>query len=161
MIQRITEFLAGIGIEVERATLDDGTFLPGVTLQGGRLLVDEVRLAYPGDLLHEAGHVALVPAALRPRLSGEADVPGVDMATVETAVLPWSYAAALAAGVHPAAVFHDGGYRGHGAGLLATYSLGVYPGAALLEGFGLTATGARAAALGVAPYPHMLRWLRE
>jgi hypothetical protein len=145
VIQRITEFLAGIGIEVERATLDDGTFLPGVTLQGGRLLVDEVRLAYPGDLLHEAGHVALVPAALRPRLSGEADVPGVDMATVETAVLPWSYAAALAAGVHPAAVFHDGGY----------------PGAALLEGFGLTATGARAAALGVAPYPHMLRWLRE
>ena len=58
-------------------------------------------------------------------------------------------------------LFHSDGYRGHSQGLALAYSLGVYHGAAGLAAFGLTAVGEQARRLGVRPYPHMLRWLRE
>jgi hypothetical protein len=158
---RIAGFVAEIGIEVAVAELPDDSFLPGVTLERGGLLVDEERLAYPGDLLHEAGHVAAAPAWARPSLSGAIDVPGLDTSSLEWAAIPWSYAAAVAIGIDPAVVFHEGGYRGHSPGLLATFAAGVPIGVHLLEAAGMTAGGPRAAALGVPPYPHMLRWLRD
>jgi hypothetical protein len=159
--ERISAFLREIVIPVEvaRVAPEEG-FLPGIRVDRGRLLVDEARLSYPGDLLHEAGHIAMAPPELRPSLTGAIDVPGLDMAELEVAAVAWSYAAALAIGIDPAEVFHPAGYRGRSAGLLMTFASGVYPGAHLLEAAGLTATGPRAQALGVAPYPHMLRWLR-
>jgi hypothetical protein len=138
----------------------DEAFLPGIRLEGGALLVDESQLAYPGDLLHEAGHIAMTPPDLRPLLSGAIAVPGLDMAELEVAAVAWSYAAAIELGIDPAEVFHSGGYRGRSSGLLATFRAGVYPGAHLLEAAGLTATGPRAQARDIPPYPHMLRWLR-
>ena len=157
---RMVAFLREIGIRVELTALPEGTFLPGLAIRDGGLVVDLDRLRYPGDLLHESAHVALVEPAVRPLLNDDIDVPGVDLAQLEVAAIPWSYAAALHVGVDPAVVFHDGGYRGHARGLLTTFGFGIYPGVPLLEAFGLTATPARAAELGVAPYPHMLRWLR-
>ena len=158
---RIPAFLREIGIPVEAASLAHAeTFLPGIRLERGALLVDDAKLAYPGDLLHEAGHVAMTPPELRSHLSGDVEVPGLDMTSLEVAAIAWSYAAAVALGLDAAAVFHAAGYRGHSPGLLATFRAGVYPGAHLLEEAGLTATGPRAEALGVEPYPHMLRWLR-
>jgi hypothetical protein len=157
---RITAFLHEIGIGVSAANLaPDDAFLPGIRLEQGALLVDESQLAYPGDLLHEAGHIAAAPPAVRPSLSGAIDLPGVDMAALEVAAIAWSYAAALAIELDPAEVFHAVGYRGHSPGLLTTFRAGVYPGAHLLEEGGMTATGSRATALGVTPYPHMMRWL--
>jgi hypothetical protein len=158
---RIVEFLTGIGIRVEAARLTDSCFLPGIELVGGGLLVDEERLAYPGDLLHEAGHVATAPGWARASLSGSVQVPGLDAGELELAAVPWSYAAAHAIGIDPADVFHAGGYRGRGPDILRTFLLGVPVGAHLLEEAGMTATGPRAAALGVPPFPHMLRWLRD
>jgi hypothetical protein len=158
----ITAFLDGIGIPVATRDLHvGGAFLPGVLIERGGLVVDEAQLAFPGDLLHEAGHIAVAPAALRPAMSGSLDdVPGLDTSTLEWAAIPWSYAAALAIGIDPALVFHEGGYRGRGPGLLANFALGVPIGAHLLEQAGMTASPPRAVALGVPPYPHMLRWLR-
>ncbi len=157
---RITAFLREIGIGVTAADLaPDDSFLPGIRLERGGLLVDESRLAYPGDLLHEAGHIAAAPPAVRGSLSGAIDLPGVDMESLEVAAIAWSYAAALAIEVDPAQVFHAAGYRGHSPGLLATFAASAYPGAHLLVEAGMTATGGRAEALGVPPYPHMLRWL--
>jgi hypothetical protein len=159
---RVTAFLGEIGIPVTPAELaPDAGFLPGIRLEAGGLLVDEARLEYPGDLLHEAGHIAAAPPEARERMSGSIAVPGADMAALEVAAVAWSYAAALSIGIDPAEVFHAGGYRGRSAGLLATFGAGVYPGAHLLEEAGMTATGPRAEALGVRPYPHMLRWVRE
>jgi hypothetical protein len=158
---RIVDFLIGIGIPVEAAELPDDTFLPGIALERGTLLVDEARLAYPGDLLHEAGHIAATPAWARPSLSGAIEVPGLDTSNLEWAAVPWSYAAACAIGIDPVEVFHAGGYRGHSPGLLTNFAAGVPIGVHLLEDAGMTAGGARAAALGVPPYPHMLRWLRD
>ena len=158
----ITEFLDAIGIPCEPVDLSaaDG-FLPGILLEGGWLRFDEARLTYPGDLLHEAGHLAVAPPDVRGALDEAASVPGVDMTQLEWAAIPWSYAAALAIGIDPALVFHGGGYRGHSEGLLRTFALGAPIGVHLLEEAGMTATGPRAQALGVDPYPHMLRWLRE
>jgi hypothetical protein len=93
-------------------------------------------------------------------MTGDVAVPGIDMGLLEKAALPWSYAAALAIGIDPAVVFHAGGYRGKSEGLLRTFGFGVYPGAAILEDAGMAAGPVRAEALGVPPFPHMLRWLR-
>jgi hypothetical protein len=147
----IAGFLVGIGIAVAPADLGDDTFLPGIAVREGGLLVDEPRLDHPGDLLHEAAHVAVAPPAARPRMTGDVAVPGLDMAKLEIAAVPWSYAAALAIGIDPALVFHGAGYRGKSEGLLRTFAVGVYPGVNLLIEAGLTTA---------ADYPRMLRWLR-
>jgi hypothetical protein len=124
-----------------------------VQIERGGLLVDRTRLAHPGDLLHEAGHIAVVPADVRAELSGSvAAVPGFDGAGLEYAAVAWSYAAALEIGLDPVELFHADGYRGQGAGLVATFTAGVYPGAHLLLAAGMTAPGG---------FPHMLRWLRD
>jgi hypothetical protein len=159
---RIVAFLHSVGLDVRQTDLaPDECFLPGIRLDRGTVLYDEQALTWPGDLLHEAGHVAVAPPEVRPLLSGAADVPGVDMGRLEHAAVAWSYAAALAVGIDPALVFHEGGYRGRSPGILSTFAFGVYPGANLLEEAGMTATGPRAEALGVEPYPHMIEWLRS
>jgi hypothetical protein len=46
----------------------------------------------------------------------------VNMNAMETAVIPWSFATALAIGIDPAVVFHMGGYRGKSEGLPGPWS---------------------------------------
>lgn len=81
---KIADFLTEIGIEIGLARLSEPTFLPGILIDGGKILVDEEKLAYPGDLLHEAGHLAVVPGNLRANLSGEVDVPNLDTDAIES-----------------------------------------------------------------------------
>lgn len=157
----IAGFLRGIGIRMVAGEFSEPTFLPGLALVDGGLVVDEERLEYPGDLLHEAGHVAVAPGWARESLSGAIDVPGLDTSMLEWAAIPWSYAASVAIGLDPAVVFHGGGYHGCSPGLITTFRLGGGIGVNLLEEAGMTAGPVRAATLGVAPFPHMLRWLRE
>jgi hypothetical protein len=161
LTKSIAGFLNAVGIEVLPRRLDGGCFLPGILVERGRLLVDESALAYPGDLLHEAGHLAVAPADVRPTLSGEVVIPGADMNAVEVQATAWAYAAVKHLGLGPEVLFHGGGYAGKSEGLIRTYALGVYPGAHHLQEFGMTATGEEARRLGVAPYPHMLKWLRD
>lgn len=161
LTNRIAEFLNGIGIKVVPRRLDGESFLPGVLIERGRLLVDEAKLRYPGDLLHEAGHLAVAPTCLRPGLSGEVVIPDADMNAVEVQATAWAYAAVMHLGLEPAVLFHEGGYEGKSAGLIFTYTAGVYPGAHGLQTLGMTATGETARELHVPPYPHMLKWLRD
>jgi hypothetical protein len=160
--QTIAAFLARIGIGVVSRGLDgQECFLPGILVEQGSLIVDEAALTYPGDLLHEAGHLAVVPAVSRAKLSGDVALPDSNMQSLEAAATAWAYAAIVHLGLDPRVLFHEGGYHGKSAGLLQTYRLGVYLGANGLAEFGMTATGERARAMGVAPYPHMLRWTRD
>jgi hypothetical protein len=146
----IVAFLREIGIPVTAADLPN-SFLPGLTIEAGGLLVDEPRLEYPGDLLHEAGHIAVAPPSSRPAMSGSLDdVPGLDTATLEWAAIPWSYAAALEIGIDPELVFHEGGYHGHSAGLLRNFQIGVPIGLHLLVDAEMTTPD---------QFPGMLRWL--
>jgi len=65
LTERLAAFVRGIGIEVRAAELPEPTFLPGLDIRDGAILVDEQRLTWPGDMLHEAGHVAVATAEER------------------------------------------------------------------------------------------------
>jgi hypothetical protein len=156
----IIAFLVRIGLPVRLAPVAGEAFLPGIRIAAGALEVDPDRLRWPGDLLHEAGHIATTPAAARIRLDDAlASAPAIAHAG-EAEATAWAWAALLHTGLPPAILFHSGGYHGRSEGLLATYGLGVYPGAHGLAQAGMTLLGDRARAAGVPPYPHMLRWLR-
>ena len=151
----ILAFLERIGIAVTVAPITGDTFLPGLTVRGGALVVDPARLRWPTDLLHEAGHIAVTEPARRPFLSTVSDDPGEEMAAIA-----WSYAAAAEIGLEPRLLFHDG-YKGGGAALAENFAAGRDVGVPMLVWMGMTdgwprpGTGPTAAA-----YPRMRRWLR-
>lgn len=151
VLPAIVDFLRRIGIPVEPAALPEDGFLPGIAVLGGRLLYDPERLLYPGDLLHEAGHIAVTDPALRPSVSAF-DSDGGD----ETAAIAWSYAAALATGIDPRVVFHDHGYKGGGATIAENFIEGRYFGVPMLQYYGL----ARSPHDEGEQYPAMIKWLR-
>ncbi|MGA3373270.1 MAG: hypothetical protein ABSC48_16060 [Terracidiphilus sp.] len=153
---RIVGWLQQIGLTVRLAPLGAETFLPGVTLEPGGLIVDSERLLYPGDLLHEAGHLAVMPPA--ERASAESNA-GSDMGD-EIAAQCWSYAAAVHLGLPPEIVFHPAGYKGAAQSLIQVYRDGC-AGVPLLQWMGLTLDARRAAAGSAPPYPRMIRWLRS
>jgi hypothetical protein len=154
LTQKIAIFVRGIGIDVRAAVLDGPTFFPGVDIQHGAILVDEERLAHPADLLHEAGHIAVTDPAVRHefRLAPNG---GEEMAT-----LAWSYAAALHLGVPVEVLFHPEQHNGNSPALIENFTAGRYVGVPLLQWFGMTAEPRLAVERGIAPFPHMLRWVR-
>lgn len=159
--ERIARFLTEIGLEVKHACWEEETFLPGIKLQAGCLLVDEARLLYPGDLLHEAGHLAVLPSAARAKVCDTITEEDGNDDVTEVAAIAWSYAALTHLRLDPTIVFHPHGYRGKSESLLFGFQLGLYPGAPLLEAAQMTVLGERAHRLGVQPYPYMLKWLRD
>src|SRR5258708_1523489 len=58
----VLDFLRGIGLAVSIGEIEGPTVLPGIRVVAGGLVVDPARLKHPGDLLHEAGHLAVMPA---------------------------------------------------------------------------------------------------
>lgn len=154
---RIAAFLAGIGIPVEAADLPDRCFVPGIRIERGRLLVDEARLTHPGDLLHEAGHIAVMTPEVRARRSLDISQNLGD----EVAAIAWSWAALTHLELDPTVVFHPGGYRGSSAWFTELFESGRAPGLPLLQWMGLTYDSPTAEARGALPFPHMRRWLRE
>ena len=145
-LERILEFLAGIGIEVAEEALGEDTLLPAITVRHGTVVFDPARLDQPGDLLHEAGHVAVMERPRRTALATVADDPGEEMAAIA-----WSNAAAAAIGLDPRVVFHDAGYRGDGAWLAESFAQSPPFGVPLLAWYGMT---------DATSYPRMTRWLR-
>ena len=147
-------FLAEIGIPTQEVALTTETFLPGILIDNGGLLIDPARLLYPGDILHEAGHLAVTPAAERVQLAGNvlAGKPkqqGTD--GDEIVAILWSYAAARAIGMPSEIVFHPDGYHGSSSWILDNFRQSVYPGLPLLVWMGLTTNE---------EFPAMTRWLR-
>jgi hypothetical protein len=153
---RIVDWLREIGLTVRLAPLGAETFLPGVTMEPGGILVDPEQLLYFGDLLHEAGHLAIMVPARRAAAGSNA---GSDMGD-EIAAQTWSYAAAVYLGLPPEIVFHASGYKGAAETLIQVYRDGK-AGVPLLQWMGLTLDSTRAAAASIPPYPHMIRWLRQ
>jgi hypothetical protein len=147
LVEQIVSFLDGIGLSVRSGSIAGHSFLPGVTIDGGVLVIDEERMLYPGDLLHEAGHLALLTPEARMEIYGDAGPDG----GFETGAIAWSYAAALHLGIEPAVVFHDAGYRGNSTAILENFAAARYIGVPILEWVGLTT---------VKTYPVMHRWIR-
>lgn len=138
------------------AELPAQTLLPGILVENGILVIDESRLTFPGDLLHEAGHLAVMTP--EERASAHPDIG--DDGGFEMAAIAWSYAAAIHIGLELGIVFHQGGYRGASTSIIENFADRRYFGVPVLEWLGMTADAKRAIELGVEPYPYMLRWLR-
>lgn len=139
-------FLDGIGIPARAGAVEEATFLPGLRIERGAIVYDPERLLYPGDLLHEAAHVAFTPAAERAALGDTLSPdPGGEMAAIA-----WTWAAALHLGIDPAVVFHEHGYRGASASLIDNFRNGRYVGAPMLSWAGMTDD-----------YPRMRKWVRD
>jgi len=154
LTERLAAFVRGIGIDVRAADLPEQTFLPGLEIRNGAILIDETKLAYPGDILHEAGHIAVA----EPQARSAATLTPTD--GEEIATLAWSYAALRHLDVDPAVVFHAHGYKGGADALITAFASAANPGVPLLQYWGMTVEPKFAAARGVEPFPHMLRWLR-
>lgn len=148
---RIVAFLEGIGIKVEAAPVPEQTFLPGMAIVNGELHYDPEQMFHPGDLLHEAGHIALMDPKERVRFSGDFD----DGEGFEIGVLCWSYAAALASQTPLEVLFHKDGYKGESDWLIETFSNGSYLGLPLLQWKELTDQD------GDWAFPKMRKWLAE
>ena len=143
---------------VDRRAVEPGTPLAGITLDRGVLVVDPAGPMYPGDLLHEAGHLALLPPRDRVRATGRLD----DRwgTATESGAICWSVAAAWHLHLDLRVVLHDHGYHGAGARIATTFELGGFPGLPLPVDAGLTKPPAEAAA-GEPAFPAMARWLCE
>jgi len=153
VLDRIFAFLREIGFEIHLAELPEETFLPGIQLIANGLNVDIDALLHPGDLLHEAGHLAVMPPENR-RL----EQPPTGDAGEEIAAIAWSYAAVVHLGLPPEVVFHPHGYRGTSDTLISGFATGNRPGLPLLWWMGLTTQPTPDTP---SIYPKMLRWVRE
>jgi hypothetical protein len=146
MTDRITAFLESIGLPCRPGAIQETTVLPGILIENGGLVYDPGKLAYPGDLLHEAGHLAIMAPERRMRAR-----PNVGKyAAEEMMAIAWSYAAALHLDLDPAVVFHEGGYRGGSDALLAAFDTPSPVGVPMLQWLGMTAD-----------FPVMTRWLND
>lgn len=151
--EKIVTFVREIGLSIELKTLPPSTFLPGIQVVGGGLRVDMDALLYPGDLLHEAGHLAVMPPEQRNR-----DFPSCADAAEEMAAIAWSYAAAVELGLPAEVIFHEHGYKGMAQMLVKGFQDGSYrPGVPILWWAGMTTAPSETEPL---IYPRMLRWLR-
>jgi GNAT superfamily N-acetyltransferase len=127
--------------------------LPGIQPIANGLRVDTAALLYPGDLLHEAGHLAVMTPGRR-----AAEFPTSTDAAEEMATLAWSYAAAVHLGLPPEVVFHEHGYRGQAQALLQSFQSEQPIGLPYLWWIGLTTQSFPGQP---SIFPRMTRWLRE
>ncbi|KRA42465.1 hypothetical protein [Pseudoxanthomonas sp. Root630] len=157
---RIVAFLREIGIDVAEGIVPEDSFLPGVRIERGTLVFDRDRLAWPGDLLHEAGHIAVTPPSARASLSDALEAHEEHADGGEAEATAWAYAACMKLGLPAEVLFHRGGYHGRSEALITTFALGVYPGSAGLVRCGMAAMASAPGAVPAGGYPDLLAWLR-
>ncbi|KQN21219.1 hypothetical protein ASE86_14690 [Sphingomonas sp. Leaf33] len=146
----VLDFLRGIGLTVAARTVPADTILPAMTVADGALLYDPVQPGWVGDLLHEAGHLAVTDPAIRDTLPAVGDDPAEEMASIA-----WSYAAAVALDLPLTTLFHAD-YKGGPEYLVEAFGTGAYIGLPMLQYWGMTA---RADQDGP-QFPAMRSWLR-
>jgi hypothetical protein len=124
------------------------------------IIIDKDALEHPGDILHEAGHIAVVPALERLGLSEKGIIKRKNREGEEIMAIAWSYAACIYLSIDPFFVFHEQGYRGGRDYITDSCRDKKYIGLSMLENIGLTATEKKARRINIEPYPHMIKWLR-
>lgn len=155
------DFLHSIGIETIFREIGAEGFLPGLLINKGAIIIDRDRLEHPGDILHEAGHIAVVPAGDRHSLTEKGITRRTDREGEEMMAIAWSYAAAIHLDIDPAFVFHDDGYRGGSDFITESCNNNDFHGLTMLQRIGLTVNEKRARHLQVDAWPHMVKWLRD
>lgn len=144
-------FVNSIGIQTEFRAIGPDSFLPGFLIENGIIVIDRHMLQNPGDILHEAGHIAVVPAADRPGLTEKSMIKRKDREAEEMMAIAWSYAVCIYLLIDPYFVFHEQGYKGGSGYITDSCSKKDYFGLPMLQGIGLTK---------LPSYPDMIKWLR-
>jgi hypothetical protein len=161
LLKRATDFIESIGIKVYYQSLEGDTFLPGLSIDKGCIYIDSDKLKHPGDILHEAGHIAVVPAIERVELSADTIGSRKENAAEEMMAIAWSYAACKHLNIDPYFVFHETGYDNGGHHIADQFNQGHYFGVPMLQYVGMTAEVRMAERLNLPAYPVMSKWLRE
>lgn len=157
-LQIIESFLRVIGIPLRYGSLSGDCFVPGIQLQEGTIVVDREQLGWPGDILHEAGHIAVMEAHHRPLATGDLKLARTSREGEELAAIAWSYAACLQTGLPARIVFHEGGYKEDSGWLLEQFTSGNYLYLPLLQWMGLCRI--KPSREGESVYPAMIKWVR-
>lgn len=158
IIDTIVVFLREIGLKVLLEQHEGSSFLPGIRIKSGGLSIDPSQVLYPGDILHEAGHLATLPYAVRCKLDGQ--LPDIDLHRgAELMSLAWSYAACLELQFPPEVVFHSEGYKGGSEDLIRNFEEGSYIGLPMLQYQQMAYDENNALALNVKPFPYMQNWI--
>lgn len=155
LIKNILEFLDSISIRYAFRSIEIETFLPGLTIENGLLVIDTDKLENPGDILHEAGHIAVTLPEERTQLNANVAEGNKQKEGDELAVLLWSYAAAQQIGLPSKVVFHENGYKGDSTWLIDQFESKNYIGLPLLKWMGLAYSEE-----GEASFPKMKMWVR-
>lgn len=159
-ITKVLHFLNEIGIDVIEKEIGT-TFLPGLELGPNCIYVDYDKLLYPGDLLHEAGHLAVTTSSNR-KIAGTAEISAEwPSQGEEIAAILWSFAALNHLQLPLEFVFHPDGYKNASDWFISNFSSGNYIGLPFLEWAGLCYTEEQAAKEGKKPFPAMKKWLRD
>lgn len=158
--QKAVKFIEALGLPVYAREITHDSFLPGIALGPACLYVDAAKLKYPGDILHEAGHLAVTMASDRVKVGTPEQAPDWPPKGEEMAAILWSYAAALHLEIDLEWLFHEDGYKDEAAWLLQNLRDQNYIGLPLLAWMGLCATPEQVVA-GANAYPAMLKWLRD
>jgi len=154
-------FLKTIGIPVHFRPVATDCFLPGISIVNGEIIVDMEKLKYPGDILHEAGHIAVVPAKDRSTLNEQTIIQREQRDAEEMMVIAWSYAACVHLGIDAGFVFHDDGYKGGGSYIADNFKEGNYFGVPMLQWTGMALVKMDEEKPDLPVYPVMLHWLRN
>lgn len=159
-MDRTLAFLGEVGIGWRYEEVPRDTFLPGLEVVAGVIVIDREQLRHPGDILHEAGHIALIPLEKRSLFSGNVADSLPEHGGDEVAVILWSYAASLHLGLPLEFVLHDSGYHDDADWLRAEFESGNYIGLPLLVWMGLCEDPKKARIEGRLGFPRMGRWVR-
>ncbi len=154
--KKIVDFILSIGIPVSIEKIEEDTFLPGILIKNGAIYIDKEKLKYPGDLLHEAGHLATLTPKKRACVYNDVSKNSGD----ELVTLAWSYAAVNYLNIDPKVVFHDDGYKGNAKWLAEHYITGGEMGVPLLNWMGLSVDKNSANDFDKV-FPKMKKWIRE
>lgn len=102
--------------------------MPGLSLGQNCIYVDYSKLLYPGDLLHEAGHLAVTTAEQRDNIGKISSDENWPTDGEELGAILWSYAALKHIGIPEQVVFHENGYKNDSQWLIDNFKNGVYIG---------------------------------
>jgi hypothetical protein len=158
--QQTLSFLKEIGINVIEKELGD-TFLPGLSLGPNCIYIDYDKLLYPGDILHEAGHLAVTTAAERKLVGTDHIAAEWPTQAEEMGAILWSFAAVNHLKLPVEFVFHPDGYKNESDWLISNFNTENYVGLPFLEWIGLCLGKDRASKENKPAFPAMLKWMRD
>ena len=150
-ITKIYDFIRSIGIEIEEISIEDSCILPGIKLGSNKIYIDRTKLSYPGDILHDLGHLAVLEAQNRQHFIEFSKNENWATDGDEIAVILWSYAAAIHIGLPLNVLFHKNGYKNDSEWLIEQFTNKTYIGLALLVWMGFC---------NEEEFPKMKKWLR-